>query len=140
MLLFLSLFLTLGKNRRVNHLSLLEDQISNWFINARRRHLPALINNAKAVSGAMSGVHGGNPSGGSNFGGFSNGVDSIRGNGANGSGPGIVRHKSFYPAAGHMYVSPDCVYDSFDRSLEPRATSIYHGDRRHISPGSDEDY
>ncbi|CAK7268487.1 homeodomain super [Sporothrix epigloea] len=129
------------KQNLMHQTGLQMNQISNWFINARRRHLPALLINAEAVSGAMSGIRGGNTGGnGSVLGNSSNGVNSIRSGGAGSNGSSGMRHKGLYPAADHMYASSDRAYDSLDGSFEPRATSIYHGDRRNISPGSDDDY
>ncbi|KAI5868089.1 hypothetical protein GGS23DRAFT_602014 [Durotheca rogersii] len=43
------------KQEMMRQTGLQMNQISNWFINARRRQLPALINNARAESDAMTG-------------------------------------------------------------------------------------
>ncbi|KAK5663927.1 hypothetical protein OQA88_138 [Cercophora sp. LCS_1] len=42
------------KQKLMQQTGLQMNQISNWFINARRRQLPAMINNARAESNAMS--------------------------------------------------------------------------------------
>lgn len=43
------------KQKLMQQTGLQMNQISNWFINARRRQLPAMINNARAESDAMAG-------------------------------------------------------------------------------------
>ncbi|KAK0622854.1 hypothetical protein B0T14DRAFT_494426 [Immersiella caudata] len=46
------------KQKLMQQTGLQMNQISNWFINARRRQLPAMINNARAESDAMSSARG----------------------------------------------------------------------------------
>ncbi|KAK4448605.1 hypothetical protein QBC34DRAFT_111523 [Podospora aff. communis PSN243] len=46
------------KQKLMQQTGLQMNQISNWFINARRRQLPTMINNARAESDAMSSARG----------------------------------------------------------------------------------
>lgn len=139
----------MNHQRLTNHyLFLFTDQISNWFINARRRHLPAMINSARAVTGAMSSGRSGGSSGmSSGVSGMAGSMDGgRRSSNTAGISPGSVRHKGYLPSTERMYTSPERTYGSFERPLEPRPSSIYTGsehhgvDQRHISPSSDDDY
>lgn len=99
-----------------------------------------MINNARAVNGALAGSGHGAGSGGmgSAMGGMGGSMDA---------GRGSANAKGYMPANERMYTSPERMYGSFERPLEPRPSSIYTGsehhhrvDPRRVSPSSDDDY